>query len=724
MRYLSLLNFRWRLVLLVVVAVLPALILINFAGSEARKISTRESEKNANDLLDYTIAEKDNIVDQARRVSGLLAQYDEVVNSPELPGCSKLFSRLIRYNTRYANFGVVDMKGNIVCSATPLEGQVNVADRSYFQQVIATKDFSIGDYQIGRITNKAVLVFARPVLDESNNIKSVVFVSLDLAWLNEIFAAASVQSDAILLMVDGNGTVLSRYPEPEKYVGKTFPEAPIVKRILAEKQAGTYKEVAIDNIERLFAVKSLAMLDKDRYIFLAVGIPATSAFKEAEEILSRNILLLILTAIFSIFIAWFIGGNLIAKPIRRLMDALKLIGRGQLDARVKEIKYGAEIGELVDEFNKMATALEQRTTEVSELEQRFNKLVNESLEGVIVIDSDGIIKSSNDAFLNMTGFSRDDLREKSLMELVDPSDKMSAMTMLEGALRGNIQESYQLQLCAKLGECKVGEFNLIPSIKDGKVVGMIGLVVDISAKKRIEVKIEELNKIRAKFIDIVSHQLRTPLNAIRWNLETLLTGGLGELKDDQKKFINITLDADVEVVKRIGQMLTAVDIEEGRITISKQPASIGGLVSSVVGVYKRQASMKDVEIIYDEEPKDIGPVMMDTNKIRSVIDAFLENSVAYTSNGGKISVSLLRTDSNVRLEVSDSGVGIPKDDQPNIFSRFFRATNAGVMKQDSSGLALYIARFFIEQHNGSIGFRSKEGEGSVFWFEIPVSKTT
>lgn len=724
MRYLSYLNFRWRLVLLVVVAVLPALILINLAGSEARQISTREAENNANNLLDYTIAEKEDVVEQAKRISNIIAQYDEVRSNPQSPECGKLLSRLIRFSTRYANFGVIDMQGNIVCSAVPLEGPVNVADRSYFQRAIATKDFSIGDYQIGRITNKAVLVFARPVLDENDNIKSVIYISLDLSWLNEIFASASVQSGAILLMVDGNGTVLSRYPEPEKFVGKTFMDAPIVKRILAEKQAGIYKEVAIDNIERLFAVKSLAVLDKNRYIFLAVGIPATSAFKEAEEILSRNILLLILTAIFSIFIAWFIGGNLIAKPIRMLIGAFRLIGQGKLDTRVKEIKYGAEMSELIDNFNEMAMALEQRTEEASESEQRFNRLVNQSLEGVMVMSPDGIIKSSNDAFLNITGFSKEELKEKRLMELVDPDDKILAMTMLEEALRGQVPKSYQLRLCVKRGECKIGEFDLIPSVKEGKVVGIMGLVSDVSAKKRIEAKIEELNKIRAKFIDIVSHQLRTPLNAIRWNLETLLTGGLGELKEDQKKFINITLDADLEVVKRIGQMLTAVDIEGGRIMTSKQPASIEGLVSSVVGVYKRQTLIKGIEISYDEELKGIGPVIMDTDKIRNVIDAFLENAVAYTPNGGKISVSLLRTDSNVRLEVSDSGVGIPKDDQPNIFSRFFRATNAGVMKQDSSGLALYIAKFFIEQHNGNIGFRSKEGEGSVFWFEIPVSKTT
>lgn len=721
MQYLSFLNFRWRLVLLVMIAVLPALILMNLAGSEARDISQREAEKNANELLDFTLAEKEDVVGQAKRISSVIAQYDEVVKNPESPECSKLLSRLIKYSTRYANFGVADMNGDVVCSAAPLEMPVNIVDRSYFKLAIETKDFSIGDYQIGRITNKAVLVFSRPVLDESNNVKSVIFVSLDLAWLSKIFAAASTQSDAILLMVDANGTVLSRFPEPEKFVGKTFQEASIVKRILSEKQAGTYKETAIDGIERLFAVHSLAELGEGRHIYVAIGIPIVAAFEEAEKILSRNILLLIFTAIFSIMIAWFIGGKFIVGPIRKLISAFSLIGQGKLETRVEEVKYGAEISELMVNFNKMAEDLEYRTREVAELERSFKRLAEESLEGVLVLSSDGIIKSSNAVFSKMLDFSEEELKDKNFTTIIDPSDKILAITILEESLRGQIPESQQLRLCAKSGECKIGEFNLIPSVRDGKVVGVIGLIADVSAKKQVEVKIEELNKIRTKFIDVVSHQLRTPLNAIRWNLETLLAGDLGELKEEQKKFIDVTLSADTDVIKRIGQMLTAADIEEGRVMVSKQLASIEGLASSIVNIYKKQALLKNIEISYDEKSKNIGPIMMDADKVRNVIDAFLENAVTYTPKGGQVSVSLSKLGDKVRVEVVDSGVGIPKDDQINIFTRFFRATNASTEKQDSSGLALYIAKFFIEQHKGSIGFRSKEGEGSVFWFELPIT---
>ena len=360
-------------------------------------------------------------------------------------------------------------------------------------------------------------------------------------------------------------------------------------------------------------------------------------------------------------------------------------------------------------------------TELRESEEKYRNLVETIPICIKVVDENGKVILLN-KFGREEHFIKEgaDISNWNWIDTIESGFREVAQKMYKNALRGErgMLEFAHTPEGSRHGWC----LSILSPIKDesGKVKLVMIYSSDITEKAHAEKRVKELNDLRNKFIQLMSHQLRTPLNSMRWSIETLLAGDIGKLKDEQRNFLKIPHDASVEILKRLDDILMIMDIEEGRIAFKKEEVSLDSIWKSVMGEFKNKIDLKEINFSNLNSKAELPPVNCDGEKIRKVFEQLLDNAVTYTPTKGKITAELYKTDSQIKFKLSDTGIGIPRAEQPRIFSRFFRATNAYTMKSDASGIGLSLIKYFIEQHSGKIGFESEEGKGSTFWFELPI----
>ncbi len=368
MRRFSFSSLRVRLLLLVLLAVVPALGLIIYTGAETRRTASMEAQANALRLAQSVSSTQDDLFEGARQLLIALAQLPEV-RKRDSKACNTLFANLLKQYPLYSTLGAADAKGDPFCSAIPIRKPFNVADRAWFQRAIQYRGFGVGDYTMGRVTGKASLHFGYPVLDDGGAVQAVVLVGLDLDWLNAHIAKSELPAGTTLTVIDRKGTILVRFPESEKWVGKSMPETPLAQTILSRGE-GMAEVTGMDGISRLYGFSPLG---KTGDAYVSIGVPKSVAFATANRILIRNLMGGGIVSALAFLAAWF-GANLfVLRQVHALTGIAKRLSGGELGARTG-LSYGqGELGELARVFDQMAEGLQARQAEAERAEEQIQR---------------------------------------------------------------------------------------------------------------------------------------------------------------------------------------------------------------------------------------------------------------------------------------------------------------------------------------------------------------
>ena len=234
-------------------------------------------------------------------------------------------------------------------------------------------------------------------------------------------------------------------------------------------------------------------------------------------------------------------------------------------------------------------------------------------------------------------------------------------------------------------------------------------------------QLKELDQAKDEFISMAGHQLRTPLTTVKGYVSMLNDGDFGNLTKEQKNSVSLALDGSNRMARLIDDLLNVSRMEAGKFFIDAASVDLNKLVPEELDMLKTLADSKGVTIKYVKPKKPVANIKLDDNKTRQVVMNLAENAVQYSSNkNGLVEVSLEEKDGKVIFKVKDNGIGVPKDQQPKLFTKMFRASNAKEIRPDGTGLGLFLVKRVVEDQGGKIIFESKPGKGSTFGFVIPI----
>jgi PAS domain S-box-containing protein len=711
-------GLRFRLLVLVVLASLPPVVLTLHIARQDRQRAVGALRQRSQDIIKLSARKEDEMILGTRQLLRAVAASSQV-QLGRWGECNELLRGLFAEYPRYANLGVIKTNGDVAASALPLTNTFNLADRPYFQRALSSGAFSIGDYQVGRITGKPTINLGYPVLGPSKQVQAVVFVALDLAWLNgsDYVPQMLLPEGGTWTKIDTNGTILVRYPAPEtSLVGEPLQEKSLFKTFLTQTN-GVMEAVDRKGTRVFYDFTSTRSALVAADVISILSVPRKVLFAEPNRVMMRNLSSVLIVAGLVLGIGWIGSRYLVLRPIQALVNFTARLAAGDHSVRTGLPHARDELRQLTRAFDRMAEALQQREAErqraVKELrqsEERFRSLVQNSTDVIGIIDEKGMLLYRSPNLQTTLGYGVADTVGRRISDYFWPEDLPRAQTRfaeLVKTLGSTQRDEYRLR--HKDGSCRYIESTSSNHLDDPAIGGIVFNYRDITKRKQAEGKLRESRQRLRE----LSHRLVEAQETERRNIARELHDEIGQALTVMQMNLQAMLQspgADA-LTPRLNESLKVVErvLEQVQdISLDLRPSILDdlGLEPALRWYTDRQAALARLKVEFhtDQLEQRLDPVI-ETECFRVAQEA-LTNVVRH-AQATTVTVELRKEDGQLHLRVRDDGIGF---EVVAVREKAVRGASLGLLSmEERAALA-----------GGGLEFKSAPGQGTEVqaWFPL------
>jgi two-component system, NtrC family, sensor histidine kinase KinB len=524
----------------------------------------------------------------------------------------------------------------------------------------------------------------------------------DLFYENDPIFQENLRKELRNITVPGEGDLANKIKESEtryQTLAQTFwdtSEAEDRRKMYFSQLLPLFTEIK-NNAQEVIRINQENMVQADHHA-RALSADSTRA--------------MVILLVFGIALALSLGYGLqrtILRPIQTLTAVSKELGEGRLD-QVVPVESNDELGQLADAFNKLAARLRvyrQTTTDQLSQARHMTEITFSAFpDSILALSVDGKINFANPA------------AGKLLQKINGDSGLPVAIQeevgkILKGA-PDSVPTSFEKAIAVRIDDHEAFLLPRIIGMRDesGNMFGAALVLQDVT-------RFRLMDEVKTNLVSTVSHELKTPLTSIRMGLHLLLEERIGSLNPKQLELLVAAREDSERLLRMINDLLDLARLESGQTRQRLEVVSPGALIEEALSDLRSLAEAHDSRLVADVAP-DLPEVAVDSRQIGHVFSNFVSNAARFSKAGEEIVLSVKPVGKAVRFSVLDHGPGIAKEFQPRVFERFFRIP--GTEESNGVGLGLAIAKEIVVSHGGSIGLRSTVGEGSEFYFDLPVAR--
>jgi PAS domain S-box-containing protein len=715
-KYLNFSSLRVHLGLLVLLAILPMLGLLLYSYLEERSLAISNVEGDVQQLAGTACAFQEELVEGTRQLLVALAGQAGVQEQNAWL-CSQHLAEIAKDYSRYANLGVIMPDGEPFCLASPTVRQESFKQQAWFRQTVESHDLVIAEGRGGYTAGRLALNLSYPVMDQTGKVSAVVFAALDLDQLNQITGEVQMPDETEFLLINRKGTVLAYLPDPEKWVGKTLRELPLISAILNQGQ-DIVDLSGLDGVDRLYAFAPLRST-VETGLYVCVGIPTAIAYSGANQTLMRHLIGLGLILLLALAAVWIGGDILILRRIHALAGAARRLSSGDMKARTGLKTGTSELDRLAGAFDEMATALEQQAIQLCQAETKYRSLVEQLpvIAYMARLDETRSPLYISPQVQSILGFTPDAWTADPLLWLrqIHPSDRPQVMEQLSERQSSTGTGGFKLEYRIYSHDRRLLHFfdeALIVQGGDSGALCLHGVMRDITDQKQAQLQLFDYQE-----------QLRS------------LTSELSLAEERERRRIATDLH------DRVGQALAVCKIKLGALGKS-EPASgleiraeeIRDLIEQAIQETRSLIFKISSPILYELGfEAAVGWLAEEMEKQHSIVSRYLDDgqlkpldddirallfravsellmNVAKHAQASHVKISTERAGDRIRVVVEDDGIGL---ESSQMCSRWDK----------NQGFGLFSIRERLKHVNGSLDIQSRPGKGTRICVTAPLKET-